>query len=95
MNTAQADGIESRQAGHEQPLSGLRVLDFGHYLAGPLAGLFLADQGAEVIQVRRPGAAVWDANTASTLARGKRLAQALIPAQTSVASINRMNMVRW
>lgn len=72
MNTAQADGIESRQAGHEQPLSGLRVLDFGHYLAGPLAGLFLADQGAEVIQVLRPGAAVWDANTASTLARGKR-----------------------
>ncbi|MES2719358.1 MAG: CoA transferase [Pseudomonadota bacterium] len=71
MSTAQTDGaqMDGAQAG---PLSGLRVLDFGHYLAGPLAGLFLADQGAEVIQVVRPGVAVWDANTEFTLARGKR-----------------------
>ena len=37
------------------PLAGLRVIDFGHYLAGPLAGMLLADQGAEVIKVARPG----------------------------------------
>ena len=37
------------------PLAGVRVIDFGHYLAGPLAGMLLADQGAEVIKVARPG----------------------------------------
>ncbi|MDO9003953.1 MAG: CoA transferase [Aquabacterium sp.] len=54
------------------PLAGLRVLDFGHYIAGPLAGVFLADQGAEVIQVRNPRAKMWDSNTEAALARGKR-----------------------
>jgi crotonobetainyl-CoA:carnitine CoA-transferase CaiB-like acyl-CoA transferase len=38
------------------PLAGLRVLDFGHFIAGPLAGVFLADQGSEVNQVRKGNA---------------------------------------
>lgn len=53
-------------------LAGLRVLDFGHYIAAPLAGVFLADQGAEVIRVVRPGAQDWDPPTQAALARGKR-----------------------
>ena len=36
-------------------LSGIRVLDFGQYIAGPFAGALLAEQGAEVIKVERPG----------------------------------------
>ena len=35
-------------------LRGLRVINFGHYIAGPLAGMLLADQGAEVIKVEKP-----------------------------------------
>ncbi|WP_316980165.1 CaiB/BaiF CoA transferase family protein [Shumkonia mesophila] len=33
------------------PLAGVRVLDFGHTVMGPTAGLVLADLGAEVIRV--------------------------------------------
>ncbi|HEY0660499.1 MAG TPA: CoA transferase [Lysobacter sp.] len=59
----------------QAPLKGLRVLDFGHYIAGPLAGVFLADQGADVIRIERPNARDWDPNTDAALARGKRSVQ--------------------
>jgi crotonobetainyl-CoA:carnitine CoA-transferase CaiB-like acyl-CoA transferase len=35
-------------------LHGIRVIDFGQYIAGPLVGMPLADQDAEVITVERP-----------------------------------------
>ena len=38
-----------------QPLAGIRVIDFSTLLPGPLASLFLAEAGAEVIKVERPG----------------------------------------
>ncbi len=38
-----------------QPLSGLLVLDFSTLLPGPLATLMLAEAGAEVIKIERPG----------------------------------------
>ena len=37
------------------PLERLRVLELGHIIAGPSAGLVLADLGADVIKVERPG----------------------------------------
>ena len=38
-----------------QPLKGIRVVDFSTLLPGPLATLILAEAGAEVIKVERPG----------------------------------------
>ena len=37
------------------PLDRLRVLELGHIIAGPSAGLILADLGADVIKVEPPG----------------------------------------
>lgn len=37
-----------------RPLDGVRVVEIGQALAGPLAGVILADMGAEVIKVEKP-----------------------------------------
>ena len=38
-----------------RPLDGVRVLDFGRFIAAPYCGMMLADMGAEVFRVDRPG----------------------------------------
>ncbi|MBS1660448.1 MAG: CoA transferase [Bacteroidetes bacterium] len=40
---------------NQLPLHGLTVLEFSQYLSGPSAGLRLADLGARVIKIERPG----------------------------------------
>lgn len=40
----------------KQPLEGLTVLDFGNFITAPYAAMLLAEMGADVIKVERPGA---------------------------------------
>ncbi len=54
-----------------RPLDHVRVLDFGHYLAGPLVGMMLADMGAEVIRIDPPGGPRLKSPAADMLSRGK------------------------
>ena len=53
-------------------LDGFRVIDFGQYIAGPLAGMLMADQGADVIKVDPPGGPRWKTPANATWNRGKR-----------------------
>jgi len=45
-------------SGSAAPLRGIRVVEIGAYTAGPLAGRYLADLGAEVIKVESAGGEV-------------------------------------
>ena len=53
-------------------LDGVRVLDFGQYVAGPLTAMLLSDQGADVIRIERPGGPSWDTPANVIWNRGKR-----------------------
>jgi crotonobetainyl-CoA:carnitine CoA-transferase CaiB-like acyl-CoA transferase len=39
-----------------QPLAGIRVIEAGSFITAPLAAMLLADLGAEIIKIERPGA---------------------------------------
>jgi alpha-methylacyl-CoA racemase len=65
-----------------QPLQGILVLDFSTLLPGPLATLMLAEAGAEVIKIERPGGEemrqfppTWEGESATfaMLNRGKQV----------------------
>ena len=68
----------------ELPLSGVRVVEVAHIMAGPICGLMLSDMGADVVKVERlpsgdgtrgfmpPGAPFGESPAFMMLNRGKR-----------------------
>lgn len=73
-----------------QILEGVRVVDFGQYVAGPLTAMFLADQGADVIRVDPPGGPRWDTPANAVWNRGKRRITLDLKAAEDVAIARRL-----
>ncbi|ORW96696.1 carnitine dehydratase [Mycobacterium sp. IEC1808] len=57
----------------EGPLAGVRVIELGGIGPGPHAGMMLADLGADVVRVRRPGGLTMPPEDRDLLHRGKRI----------------------
>ncbi len=55
------------------PLAGVRVIELGGIGPGPHAGMVLADLGADVVRVRRPGGLTMPSEDRDLLHRGKRI----------------------
>ncbi len=53
-------------------LDGIRVIDFGQYIAGPMAAMMLGDYGADVIRVDPPGGPRFATAANATWNRNKR-----------------------
>src|SRR5688500_12310321 len=53
-------------------LEGIRVIDFGQYVAGPMAAMLLGDFGADVIRVDPPTGPRFDTPANATWNRNKR-----------------------
>ena len=51
-------------------LDGIVVLEFANYVSGPYAGMMLADLGADVVRIDRPGVSRLGAN--AVLDRGRQ-----------------------
>ena len=60
-----------------RPLDGVRVLDFGQYVAGPMAATLLADAGAEVTRIEPPGGPRFTDPGNAYLLRGRAATHAL------------------
>jgi crotonobetainyl-CoA:carnitine CoA-transferase CaiB-like acyl-CoA transferase len=53
-------------------LESVRVIDFGQYIAGPMAAMLLGDHGADVIRIEPPGGPRWNTPANATWNRNKR-----------------------
>ena len=53
-------------------LEGTCVIDFGQYIAGPMAAMLLGDHGADVIRIDPPGGPRWNTPANATWNRNKR-----------------------
>jgi crotonobetainyl-CoA:carnitine CoA-transferase CaiB-like acyl-CoA transferase len=55
------------------PLAGVRVVDFGQYIAGPAVAMILGDLGATVVHIDPPDGPLWDNPANAVLHRNKAI----------------------
>jgi alpha-methylacyl-CoA racemase len=65
--------VTSTRMANTGPLTGVRVIELGGIGPGPHAAMMLADMGADVVRVRRPGGLTMPAEDVDLLHRGKRI----------------------
>ncbi|QEN16033.1 CaiB/BaiF CoA transferase family protein [Mycolicibacterium sp. ELW1] len=66
------------------PLAGVRVIELGGIGPGPHAGMILADLGADVVRVRRPGGLQMPPENVDLMHRGKRVVDLDVKSQPGV-----------
>ncbi len=71
-------------------LDGVRVVDFGQYLCAPMVGMFLADNGADVIHVDPPGGPRWAHPANAALHRSKRSIALDLKSEEGLAAARRL-----
>ena len=83
-------GIGGFVSSHLKPLKDYRVVDFGHYVAGPAAGMMLADFGAEVVSVVPKGGPRWNHPVSRILARNKHVVEIDLKDPEGLESVRRL-----
>lgn len=68
------------------PLTGVQVVDFGHFIAGPAVGMMLADLGATVVHIQPPEGPRWDSPAQAVLERNKALLRLDLKREEGVAT---------
>lgn len=73
MTAASDPSIDQAKKMHRStlPLHGIKVVDFGQYIAGPAVAMILGDLGATVVHVDPPSGPLWDSPANATLNRNK------------------------
>ena len=71
-------------------LDGVRVVDFGQWIAGPMAAMLLGDQGARVMRVDPPGGARWKTPANATWNRGKQRLTLDLKREMDLATAHRL-----
>ena len=73
-------------------MHGVKVVDFGQYLAGPLVARMLGDEGASVTHIDPPGGPLWETPTNAVLNRGKTCVRLDLKTKSGVS--NALTLIR-
>lgn len=67
------------------PLRGVKIIDFGQYIAGPAVAMILAELGATVVHIDPPSGPLWDSPANAILNRNKLIVQIDLNTESGVS----------